>query len=62
MGEVVNLRKWRKAREKAEAKAQAAANRTAFGRTKAEKQRDAAEAAQREALIEGSRMDAPEKP
>ena len=49
MGEVVNLRKWRKAREKAEAEAQAAANRAAFGRNKAEKQRDAKEAAQREA-------------
>jgi hypothetical protein len=62
MGEVVNLRKWRKARERAEAATQAAANRAAFGRTKAEKAREAAEAAQREALIEGSRMDAPEKP
>ena len=62
MGEVVNLRKWRRAREKAEAEAQAAANRAAFGRTKAEKKREAAEAAQREALLEGSRMDAPEKP
>lgn len=61
MGEVVNLRKWRKAREKAEAEAQAAANRAAFGRNKAEKQRDAAEAAQREALLEGSRMDSPDK-
>jgi membrane protein involved in colicin uptake len=61
MGEVVNLRKWRKAREKAEAEAQAAANRAAFGRTKAEKKREATEAAQREALLEGSRMDAPDK-
>ncbi|MBS7792127.1 DUF4169 family protein [Roseococcus sp. SDR] len=62
MGEVVNLRKWRKAREKAEAEAQAAANRAAFGRSKAEKKRDAAEAAQRDALLEGSRMDSPDKP
>jgi hypothetical protein len=62
MGEVVNLRKWRRAREKAEAEAQAAANRAAFGRTKAEKQRDSAEAAQRDALLEGSRMDTPDKP
>ena len=61
MGEVVNLRKWRKARERAEAEAQAAANRAAFGRSKAEKQRDAKEAAQRDALMEGSRMDAPDK-
>lgn len=62
MGEVVNLRKWRKAREKAEAGAQAAANRTAFGRSSAEKKRHAKEAAQREALIEGSRIDVPEAP
>lgn len=61
MGEVVNLRKWRKAREKAEAEAQAAANRAAFGRTGAQKKRDAKEAAQRDALLEGSRMDSPEK-
>ncbi|WP_371819171.1 DUF4169 family protein [Roseococcus sp. SDR] len=58
----MNLRKWRKAREKAEAEAQAAANRAAFGRSKAEKKRDAAEAAQRDALLEGSRMDSPDKP
>ena len=32
MGEVVNLRKWRRAREKAADAAQAAANREAFGR------------------------------
>lgn len=62
MGEVVNLRKWRRTREKAEAEAQAAANRAAFGRTKAEKKREAKEVAQRDALLEGSRMDAPEKP
>ncbi len=62
MGEVVNLRKWRKAREKAAAEAEAAANRAAFGRTRAEKQRDAKEAAQRAALLEGSRMDPPDKP
>ena len=60
MGEVVNLRKWRRAREKAEEAAQAAANREAFGRTRAEKARDTAEAAKREALLKGSQMEKPE--
>lgn len=60
MGEVVNLRKWRRARDKAADEAQAEANRAAFGRTKAEKQRDAAEAAKREAALNAARMD--EKP
>ena len=61
MGEVVNLRKWRRAREKAEADAQAAANREAFGRTRAEKERDAAETAKREALLKGSRLEPPKE-
>ena len=60
MGEVVNLRKWRRARDKSADEAQAEANRAAFGRTKAEKQRDAAEAAKREAALNAARMD--EKP
>ena len=57
MGEVVNLRKWRRARDKTAETAQAEANRTAFGRTKAEKQRDTAEAAQRKALLDAARLD-----
>jgi hypothetical protein len=61
MGEVVNLRKWRRAREKAEAEAQAAANREAFGRTRAEKARDAAQTVQREALLRGSRLEPPKE-
>lgn len=61
MGEVVNLRKWRRAREKAEEAAQSAANREAFGRTRAEKERDAAQAAKREALLRGSRLEPPKE-
>jgi len=38
MTEPINLNKARKAREKAQAKSQAAQNRVRFGRTKAEKQ------------------------
>lgn len=37
MGEVINLNRARKARHKAEAKANAASNRAAHGRTKAER-------------------------
>ena len=38
MGDVVNLSRYRKARERKEADAKAAANRAAFGRPKDEKQ------------------------
>jgi hypothetical protein len=61
MGEVVNLRKWRRARDKAEEAAQAAANREAFGRTRAQKEREAAEAAKREAALQGSRLEPPKE-
>jgi hypothetical protein len=47
MSDVVNLRAARKAKAKADGKKQAAANRAAFGRTKAEK---AAEASAKERL------------
>lgn len=62
MGEVVNLRKWRRAKGKAEQAAQATANRAGFGRTRAEKQRDAADAAKRHALLEASRLEKPPRP
>jgi hypothetical protein len=57
MAEVVNLRKWRRARAKEEEAVQAAANRAASGRTKARKQRDEAEEAQRSALLDAARLD-----
>lgn len=38
MGEVVSLRRYRKAKEKAEAEARAAANRSKHGRTKTERE------------------------
>ena len=56
MGEVVNLRKWRRARDRTAEAAQAEANRTAFGRTKAEKQRDAEEAGRRKAVLDAARL------
>lgn len=53
MGEIVNLNKARKARERQEAEARAAANRTRHGRTKAEKVNDARAEARRKALLDG---------
>ncbi len=53
MGEIVNLNKARKARERQEAEATAAANRTRHGRTKAEKANDARAEARRKALLDG---------
>jgi len=43
MAEIVNLRQMRKRQQRADKERQAAANRTKYGRTKAEKQREAAE-------------------
>lgn len=61
MGEVVNLRKWVKARDKALKQAEASANRAAHGRTKAQKAQDAKEAEQRARTLDHARRDdAPE--
>lgn len=57
MGEVVNLRRARKARARAADAAQASANRAAFGRTKAEKARDEEEAARRDRLLDGAKRE-----
>ena len=55
MGEIISLKAGRKARAR---RADAAeANRTRFGRTKAEKARDSAEAARRERLLDDARME-----
>lgn len=43
MADILSLSKARKARSRSQQNAQAAGNRVKFGRTKAEKQRDAAE-------------------
>lgn len=45
MNDVVNLRRFRKKKAHAEKEAQAEQNRAKFGRTKAERQRDACEKA-----------------
>lgn len=57
MADVVNLRKWRAARARAEAEAKAAANRAAYGRTRAQKARDAEEDARRNALLDQARRE-----
>ncbi len=53
MGEVINLNKVRKAREKAAAAAEADANRVKHGRTKAERTLDKAKAEKAEAHLTG---------
>lgn len=59
MGELVNLRRARKMRDRA-LKAEAAdRNRAAFGRTAAEREGSAAEAARREAALDRHRRDPP---
>ncbi|WP_454886269.1 DUF4169 family protein [Sphingomonas oryzagri] len=57
MAGIVSLNKARKAKAKVEAAKQAEANRAKFGRTKAEKDRDIAEQARRDALLDGAKRD-----
>lgn len=56
MGDVVNLRKWRRAKAKEDEAVKAAANRAGFGRTKAQKQRDEAEESRRQALLDDAKL------
>lgn len=60
MGEVVNLNKARKARDKAEARRAAEANRLTFGRTKAERQATQKERDRDTANLDGHKLDKPE--
>lgn len=60
MGEVINLRVARKQRARADASARADQNRQLFGRTAAEKTRDASEHARIEATLDGARLETPE--
>lgn len=57
MGEVVNLRRARKAKARGAAEAQAAANRLAFGRTRAERAADAAEVERRDQRLDGAKRE-----
>ncbi len=56
MGDVVNLRRARKARDRAAASEQAAENRVRFGRTKAERDRIAAQDALDASRLDGHRL------
>jgi hypothetical protein len=60
MAEILNLNKARKARAKATAKAEAEANRARFGRTKAEKARDIAEAERKLRTLDQAKRETPE--
>lgn len=57
MGDVVNLRIARKRKVRDEAEAEAATNRAKFGRTKAEKKRDAQKAAQLARNVDQAKLD-----
>ncbi|QQP90971.1 DUF4169 family protein [Skermanella sp. TT6] len=59
MGDVVNLNRFRKAREKSEREAQAAANRAKHGRTREQRAREKDEAARRAKDLEGKKIDDP---
>ena len=56
MGDVINLRSARKAKMRSDAKTLADTNRAKFGRTKAEKARDALEKARRERALDGAEI------
>lgn len=57
MVDLVNLRRARKARDRDAASAQAESRRAVHGRTKAAKQRDTAEQARRDALLDGAKRE-----
>jgi hypothetical protein len=57
MAEIVNLNKARKARAKVESGKQAEANRAKFGRTRVQKDREAADQARRDALLDGAKRE-----
>ena len=59
MGDVVNLNRFRKTRDRAERAKEAEANRIRFGRTKAEKDRDRQEAERRAQDLNGKKLDDP---
>lgn len=59
MGNVVNFNKARKRKAREEAERQAAANRLQFGRTKAQKQRDAAAADEARRKLDQLKLDTP---
>jgi Domain of unknown function (DUF4169) len=61
MAEIVNLRKMRKAKSRAEAARRAAENRARFGATKTSKDRDRLEAARDAHAHEQKKLDRPKR-
>lgn len=57
MGEIVNLNKARKVRDRAAAKRTAEANRLSFGRTRAERESDKTQQARDAARLDSHRLD-----
>lgn len=57
MAEVVNLNRFRKAKARDETRAGADANAVKFGRTKAQKAREAADAARAKAELDGKKRE-----
>jgi hypothetical protein len=60
VAEIINLNKARKAKARVTAEKQAAENRVRFGRSKAQKQQDAAEAEALRRKLDSLRLDPPE--
>lgn len=60
MAEIINLNKARKAKARVTAEKQAAENRVRFGRSKAQKQQDAAESEAMRRKLDSLRLDPPE--
>lgn len=62
MGDIINLNQYRKAQARAGAAKQAEANRRRYGRTKAEREKEALEEAQRQSRHEKGRLEDTAKP
>lgn len=60
VAEIINLRRARKNRARTRAETEAQANRARFGRTRAERTRDEAEAARLDRTVDGARLTASE--
>jgi len=57
MGDVVNLSRYRKTKQRQDEQRQAAINREKFGKTKAETERDRLRRQQQEKALDGKRLD-----
>ena len=57
MAEITNLNKFRKSKARADKRAKADENAVAFGRTKAQKTKEAAEKARAKSLLDGHKRD-----